>query len=144
MVEQRYFEDVDPGDEIEEPVDVSTEAVVRYLSMPGNRQGQIANRFTDAERAKADGLPGPIVPGVMQLGLMNRVLRNFAGIYGTVGNVDVSFRRSVIHGDNLKAHALVTDTDEAARSVKLDVFLENDRGERPLQGTAEVTLPAKE
>src|SRR5690606_33761934 len=50
MVEQRYFEDVDPGDEIEEPVDVSTDAVVRYLSMPGNRQGQIANRFTDAER----------------------------------------------------------------------------------------------
>jgi acyl dehydratase len=142
--EQRYFEDVEPGDEIEEPVDVGTAAVQRYLSMPGNRQGASVSRFNDAERAKADGLPGPIVPGVMQLGLMNRVLRNFAGIYGTVGNVDVSFRRSVIHGDNLKAHALVTDTDEAARTVKLDVFLENDRGERPLQGTADVVLPAKE
>ena len=144
MSEQRYFGDVEPGDEVEEPVDVSTAAVLRYLSMPGNRQGAAVSRFTDAERAKADGLPGPIVPGVMQLGLMNRVLRNFAGIHGTVGNVDVSFRRSVIHGDNLKAHALVTDTDEAGRTVKLDVFLENDRGERPLQGTADVVLPERE
>ena len=49
------------------------------------------------------------------------------------GPVDVSFRRSITHGDNLTAHALVTDTDPAKRLVKLDVYLANDKGERPLQ-----------
>ena len=49
----------------------------------------------------------------------------------------------MLHGDRLKLMALVTDaSDEAGVGrVTLDVYLENERGERPLQGTAVVELP---
>ena len=40
---------------------------------------------------------------------------------------------------------LVTDTleDGGRPTVKLDVYLENERGERPVQGTAIVELPRR-
>lgn len=145
MTEQRYFEDVDPGDEFEEELVFSMDHVKGYTTLPGNEMGQRANRFTDAELAKRDGLPGPIVPGVMQLDVMTRVVSDLAGTEGKLTSIEVSFRRSMLHDDKLKAVALVTDTvDEGDRPrIKLDVFIENDRGERPLQGTAEIELPRR-
>ena len=145
---QRYFEDVDPGDEFTEDLLMETPKVVRYLDMPGSRLGGRPNRFNDPELAKRDGLPGAIVPGVMQLDLMSRVLNDLAGPEGRVGSVEVSFRRSVLHGDQLHSLALVTDTIPAedgsgGGTIRLDVFFENERGERPLQGTADVALPGK-
>ena len=45
----------------------------------------------------------------------------------------------------MKLSALVVDTiiEEGKGIIKLDVALENDRGEKPLQGTAVVELPVK-
>ncbi len=47
--------------------------------------------------------------------------------------------------DVLNILALVTDTleDNGRPTVKLDVYLENERGERPVQGTAIVELPKR-
>lgn len=145
MSEQRHFEDVGPGDEFEEEFVLDTEHVQRFLNMPGSRLGQAKNRFNDPELAKRDGLPGPIVPGVMSLDVAHRVLGDFVGVRGKVKSVEVSFRRSVYHGDRLKSLILVTDSgDDGDRHwLKLDLFFENERGERPLQGTAEVELPVR-
>jgi len=67
------------------------------------------------------------------------------GPEGRLQAIDVSYRRPVQQGDHLKLLALVTDASEEAEGprVKLDVYLENDRGERPLQGTAVVELPRR-
>lgn len=145
MAKQRYFEDVDPGDEFEQAVVFSSDHVKRYTALPGNSMGGRPNRFNDAEAAKRDGLPGAIVPGVMQMDVMARALGEIAGDEGRVKGLEVSFRRSTLHDDTLKAVSLVTDTiDEGDRPLlKLDVFIENDRGERPLQGTAEIELPRR-
>jgi acyl dehydratase len=143
MAEQRYFDDIDPGDEFDESITLDTPVVQKYLDVPGSRLGRANSRFNDPETAKRDGLPGAIVPGVMQLDLVTRLLGNLAGPAGKVRHVDVSFRRSVLHGDKLRALALVTDTVEDERVVRVDVFLENERGERPLQGTADVELPRR-
>lgn len=145
LPEQRYAEDVGPGDEFEESFPITAEHVQQFLHMPGNRLGQSANRFNDPELAKRDGLPGPIVPGVMSLDVAYRILGDFVGMHGRVRSLEVSFRRSIYHGDNLRSLILVTDEGEEGDRhwLKLDLFLENERGERPLQGTAEVELPSR-
>jgi len=145
MSEQRYFDDIDPGDEFDEDIVMETPKVQKYLDIPGSRFEGQRNRFNDPDLAKKDGLPNAIVPGVMQLDLMSRVLNDFAGQEGRIGHLEVSFRRSVLHGDKLHALGLVTDTipGDGEGTVRMDVFFENERGERPLQGTADVILPSR-
>ncbi len=141
---QPYFEEVDPGDEFEETWTAETAQVVAYveMNMGGGEAG--GGRFTSQEGAEAVGMPKPIVPGVMSMCVLTRLVTDWMGERGVLRLIDVDFRRPVQHGDNLKALGLVTDTDSdeaGAGIVKLDVYLENERGERPLQGVAIVELP---
>lgn len=143
MAEQPYFEDIDPGDEFEESWLAESAQVTAYveLNMGGGAAG---GRFTSQEGAEAVGMRKPIVPGVMSMCVLTRLVTDWMGDKGTLRFIDVDFRRPVEHGDNLRALGLVTDTDEepsGAGVIKLDVYLENDRGERPLQGIAIVELP---
>ena len=47
-------------------------------------------------------------------------------------------------GDRLECKAVVTDMQEVEGQnvVTLDAFIENQKGERPIQGIAEVVLPS--
>ena len=70
---------------------------------------------------------------------------DLGGLFKPLGHIvalDVSYRRPVLHGDKLRSLALVTDAETSPR-VHLDLSLENERGERPLQGTAVVELPTR-
>ncbi len=145
ILEQRYFEDVDLGDEFEEEYVATPAHVSTYLSVSrGNAQlDEEDGRFSDASGAQALGLERPIVPGVMSLSIITRLVTDWVGSAGRLRTLDASFRRPVLHGDRLRLLALVTDaTDESGVGrVTLDVYLENERGERPLQGVAVVDLP---
>lgn len=143
-MQQRYFEEVDPGDEFEEWWTAEPEHVFAYLGvgLPGMAE---QGRFREEQAARALGLERPIVPGTMSTAVLTRLVTDWMGPHGTLHYIDVDFRRPVMHGDRLRVLALVTDVhEEAGRpTVKLDVYLENDRGERPLQGVAEVELPRR-
>jgi acyl dehydratase len=146
MANQPYFEEVDPGDEFEDSWTADPEHVVAYVELNMGGVTAASGRFTTQEGAEAVGMPKPIVPGVMSMCLLTRVVTDWMGERGVLRFIDVDFRRPVQHGDNLRALGLVTDTDEepsGAGVVKLDVYLENERGERPLQGVAIVELPRK-
>jgi hypothetical protein len=147
---QRYFEDVWPGDEFVEAFHPTTEDVLEFMQLhnmarrPDNR-GNTDGRFTDAEGAKRQGLARPIVPGNMSQALITRVVTDWMGASGHLRSLELSFRRPVLHGDSLRAVALVTDADDSYGDplATLDVFFENERGERPVQGTAVVELPRR-
>ena len=147
-MEQRYFEDVDLGDESDTTWTPETEMVVRYVNT-WERFGGGQGRFTDAEAAKKDGLPGPIVPGPFSFSVLTRIVNDWAGMEGRVRSVDVNYRRPVQHNKKLGVKSLVTDTepdaagDAAFGRITMDVFLENEEGERPVQGTAIVDLPRR-
>ena len=85
------------------------------------------------------------MPGVMSLDVASRIMGDFVGMWGKVRSVEVSFRRSVYHGDTLTSKILITDSgeDNGRHWLKADLFLENERGERPLQGVADLELPAR-
>lgn len=148
---QRYFEDVAVGDEFVVLQQPTTVHVISFLN--NGHSGRPANamngRFTDPEVAKAQGFPKPIVPGVMSAAMMTRVVTDWMGSMGRIVSLDVSFRRPVMHDDELRCVALVTDRGGedfepgGPGLISLDVTLENDRGEKPLQAAAVVELPRR-
>ena len=142
-MEQRYFEDVEPGDEVEEWWQATSEAVRIFMT---TRRGVVGGvpPFDDDE--PRPGFDRPIVPGPMSLALLARLVTDWMGPYGRLRSIDVDYRRPVYRDDRLRLVGLVTDTiaggdDSGGSTLKLDVYFENDRGERPLQGVAVVELP---
>ena len=83
--------------------------------------------------------------GVVRMGKSNL---SFQGV-SRIGRVhrlpEVLFRRPVLHEDHLRFLGLITDTEPSndGGRIKLDVYFENERGERPLQGVAIVLLPSR-
>lgn len=148
---QRYFEDVHTGDEYEEFQQPTTEHVMEFMTSSSDspRGGPGGGRFSDTAEARRQGLERPIVPGTMSTAMITRIVTDWMGPLGRIVSLDVSFRRPVLHGDRLRCLAVVTDAgDDALEAggpgiVQLDLALENERGERPVQGTAEVELPRR-
>lgn len=145
---QTWFDDVDLGDEFEDGWTATREQVLGYLGLEGDalsEGGPGDGRFTDPEGARKLGFERPIVPGAFSLSKLTKLVTDWAGERGRVAFVDVNFRRPVMHDDTLRVLGLVTDTEdgEGSGTVKVDIYLENDRGERPLQGTAVVELPKR-
>ena len=148
LASQRYFEDIAVGDEFEETQQPTAEHVVAFIKAAGLPDG--GGRFTDSVRAQALGLERAIVPGVMSASMLTRLVTDWMGPLGRVLSLDVSFRRPVQHEDRLRCVALVTDVNgegdfegTGSGAVHLDVTLENERGEKPVQGTAVVELPRR-
>ncbi|MCK9487058.1 MAG: MaoC family dehydratase [Dehalococcoidia bacterium] len=156
---QRYFEEVSVGEEFEVFQQPTSEQVLAFMESGsmGRRDSSDpgAARFRDAAAARSQGMERPIVPGNMSTAMITRIVTDWMGPLGRIVSIDVSFRRPVLHGDRLRCLAVVTDTggdgepgidgreDAAPGIVRLDLALENERGERPVQGTAEVELPRR-
>jgi acyl dehydratase len=139
---QVYFEDVEPGDDVGPLVKEPTKEQIRdYVSLSELRM----SRFTSDQAAQGEGLRGIIVPGNMSMSFLSQLLTDWAGDQGRLTKLDVNFRRMVEPGDRLECKATVTDveTTEDQNLVTLDVYIENQKAERAIQGTAQVTLPNK-
>ena len=77
------------------------------------------------------------------MSIITKLITDIIAPNGKLHKLDASFRRPVFHNDSLKLSALVIDSliEDEKGIIKLDVSLENGRGEKPLQGTAVVELP---
>ena len=137
---QLFFEDLEPGDDVGRlPKTPTREQIREYASLSTLSQG----RFSSDEDAKGEGLQGMIVPGNMSMSFLSQLLTDWAGPEGHVAKLEVNFRRMVNPGDSLECKAMVTDLGEVdgTNRVTLDAYIENQDGERPVQGIAEVILP---
>ncbi|HXH20469.1 MAG TPA: dehydratase [Dehalococcoidia bacterium] len=147
MREQVYGEDIEPGDEIGPLLKHPDLAQVqKYLAAGRMGDGSgMSSRFTSDEAARREGLAGPIIPGPMSQAFLSQLLTDWCGPEGWVQSLEVNFRRSTRHGEPLKCIGLITDKqDQGDRTlVRLDVFIEDPRGDRPTQGVAEVLIPAR-
>jgi hypothetical protein len=142
---QVYGESVELGDEIGPLMKSPGLAEVQAFLNVSPSEGKDHGRFLDAEAAKLVGFESPIVPGSMTQAYLSQLLTDWSAPAGRVLYINVNFRRPANHNDVLRCIGLVTDTREEGDStvVRLDVFAENDRGERPVQGTAEVVIPTR-
>ena len=101
--------------------------------------GMDVPRFTDDEGARQEGLPGMITPGNMSMGLLATLIESWAGA-GALTRLGTTFRGLVLPDRTIRLWGAVTQKDDDARTVELDVWLESDEGERLVIGTASVKL----
>ncbi len=138
----RYYDQVELGDELGPVEKVATDqAVIDFCELWGNAG---VGRFTDNEYARNEGLPGAIVPGIMNIAYMAQVVSQWAE-GGSLKKLDVVFRQMVPHEQPLRLVGVVTDKNQVdgENQVECDVYMENADGERLVGGKATVVLPAR-
>ena len=129
--------DVEFGEDL--PVfdpDTSLDNVIRFTEAAGWR----GPRFTDHEAARKEGLPGALVPGIMSQGFLCAMIHRWAPPARII-EVDTIFRAPVIVDQTYHINGVVTDIDEDAGRVEVDLTVTNDKGETRVFGTAKVDLP---
>ena len=132
----KRFEDVEFGEDLPEvEADVSLDNVRTFA----HAAQMVADRFTDHEGARKNGLPGAIVPGIMSQGILVGLIHRWAP-NARVLKVDTIFRALVLVDSKPVASGVVTDIDEDGRLIEIDLTLKNEKGETPVVGTAKVTF----
>ncbi len=94
---------------------------------------------TDVETARSVGLGDVIAHGMLSMGFLGQLLTDRAGVE-SVRRLKVRFGALVRLGDVLICHAVVKDVVQAGdrRLVSLEVWAENQKGEKVTTGEAEV------
>jgi len=116
--------------------DTSLENVKRF----GKFVGWGGPRFTDHEAARKEGFPGALVPGVMSQGFLGAMIHRWAPSAEIVA-IDTVFRAPVLVDEPHQIVGVVTDVDEEAGCVEIDITITNEAEETRVFGTATVKLP---
>ncbi len=140
---ERYFEDVELGDDVG-PMEttISTEQVVQFTRIWG--QSDRPSRFNSAEKAISEGLDGAVVPGVMHMGYVSRLITEWADSV-TLKHLDVIWRQFVPHNAALKLHGIITDMreEDGEGILEADIYLDAVDGPRHVTGKAVFSLPMR-
>ncbi len=97
-------------------------------------------RFKDHERARKEGLPGALVPGIMTMGFLTSMIHRWSPV-AKVEYIDTVFRAPVLADQPCTITAVVTDVNEADGLIQLDLTVKNAADETRVFGTANVRLP---
>ena len=133
------IEDVEFGAELPAfSPDTSVDNIKRF----GRHVGWGGPRFTDHEAARRDGFPGALVPGVMSQGFLGAMIHRWAPESEIVA-IDTVFRAPVFADRPHTIAGVVTDIDEDAATVEIDITITNEAQETRVFGTATVRLPTR-
>lgn len=132
----RAFDGVFEGDEIEPASFLHAKDRVRAYARACDI---FFPRFTDDEGARREGLPGMITPGNMSMGLIASYLERWSGA-GSLRRLGTTFRGLLLPDKRVRICGVVTQRDEVTRTVEVDVWIENEDGERSVIGTATLAL----
>lgn len=116
--------------------DTSIDNIKRF----GRHVGWGGPRFTDHEAARREGFPGALVPGVMSQGFLGAMIHRWAPAADIVA-IDTVFRAPVLADTPHTIAGVVTDIDEEAGTVEIDITVANEAHETRVFGTATVRLP---
>ena len=95
----------------------------------------------DDEVARAVGLPGVIAHGMLNYGLMSRALTDWLGDPSRLRSLNVRFSNMVQPGDTVRCQGRVKSVDEAAGTAALEVWMENQEGQKVLShAEAEISI----
>jgi acyl dehydratase len=86
----------------------------------------------DDDVARSVGLPGVIAHGMLNYGLLSRSVTDWLGDPGKLRRLTVRFSNMVQPGDTIRCRGRVKSVDEAAGRAVLEVWVENQRGEKVL------------
>lgn len=106
----------------------------------GEHVGWDGPRFTDHAAARKEGFPGALVPGVMSQGFLGAMIHRWAPA-AEILEIDTVFRAPVLVDQPHSIVGVVTDVDEDAGTVEIDITVANAAQETRVFGTATVRLP---
>jgi acyl dehydratase len=144
---QRFFEDVDPGEELPRVEDVVTYR--RVIMNPATTWDYFPGHH-DPEYARAQGQPTIYVNTMHFLGFIDRCLTEWAGPRSFLVRRKVSTLMSIYAGDTMVGSGRVVGTrrEERAGQVRHLVDLEfevgNQLGQRCASVVATMALPSRE
>lgn len=129
--------DVREGDPIG-PVELKPDLgmVIRYCGL----SWAFPPFFYDVEAARAQGMPGTLVPGPFKLGLLEAAVEDWLAGAGFVRHVRAAHRRPDLTGRPIVIVGQVSRVyEEAGRSrADLELVIQNERGEPSVRGFAAV------
>lgn len=122
------------GDELPPRCLTLTNAQVREYAIAANMPG---GRFLSEEQARAEGLPGQIVPGNMSMAFFSHLLTDtIDGV--RIKRLNATFRALVRPNVPLVISGVVTDRD--GDTAECDLLLETEDGDRLVTGTATIVI----
>jgi acyl dehydratase len=112
------------------------ELVRRYFASSQNSP----HFFFDEDAAKAQGLPGRLVPGPLKVGFLHGALEKWLGGAGYVRAVRAAHRRPDVQGRPIVVTGSVARVYEAdgARRADIEMFIINAEGQPSVRGLATV------
>jgi acyl dehydratase len=137
-----YFEDVRVGDEL--PTLVKGPIQQIQLTRYAGASGDFNPIHQDDEFARAAGMGGVFGHGMLTMGFVAQALTDWAGA-GTVRRLGVRFVGLVRLKDTVscRGRVLAKSSRDDAHTVDLEVWAENQKGEKVVAGKATVALPTR-
>jgi len=112
----------------------AAEAYGKSIHEPTRRRRK--NIHTDAEAASRAGFAAPIAAGEQTIAVMAQLLVDRFGMrFLRGGRIEVALVKPVLYGDSLIANAQVERA--GAEQIELRLWVEDQRGEQVLTGTAQ-------
>jgi acyl dehydratase len=140
-----WFEDVAVGDEL--PPVVRTPAYMDLVVYAGASRDYF-DIHHDRDAARAAGHPDVIVQGSLKAAWVGQVATGWMGRLGRLRRFEIQYRGVDVPGRTVTGRGLVRrtwideETDEGR--AELELWLENEAGERTVRGSAVVALPRRE
>ena len=137
-----YVEDVKVGGELPPLVKGPIQQI--QLTRYAGASGDFNPIHQDDEFAKAAGMGGVFAHGMLSMGFVAQVVTDWAGP-GTVQKLGVRFAELVRLKDvvTCRGRVLARSSKDDAHLVDLEVWAENQRGEKVVAGKATVALPSR-
>ena len=134
-----YFEDVQVGDEIPPLVKPPIQRI--QLTRYAGASGDFNPIHVDEEFARAAGMGGVFAHGMLSMGFVAQALTDWAGA-GRVRKVGVRFAAIVRPGDVITCtgKVLAKSSKDDKHLVELEVWAQNQKGEKVVTGKATVSL----
>jgi acyl dehydratase len=142
MAEQVYYEDIEPGTELEPIVKLPT--TVQLVRFAG-ASGDFYPIHYDKDFAQASGLPGVIVHGWLALSFLWQLVSDWMGDEGNIVRFGGSYRGMNPAGEEIFGYGRVTKkyVEGDRNCVRLEIWAENPKGERTVSGSVVVALPSR-
>lgn len=139
---QVFGDDIHVGDELPQ---LDKRCTPRQLVMWAAASGDFYEIHYDVDRARAAGLPGLVVHGALKNAFLGQLLHDWVAPGGRIVRYGCSYRGMDYPNEDLRCRGTVTEVteDDEEHQIKLDIWLENERGEITTPGTATVILPSR-
>jgi acyl dehydratase len=138
-----YFDDVKVGDELPPLVKGPIQQI--QLTRYAGASGDFNPIHQDEEFARAAGMGGVFAHGMLSMGFVAQAVTDWAGA-GRVQKIGVRFAALVRLKDTVTCRGRVVGTSQkdGVNLVELDIWAENQKGEKVVTGKATVALPSRD